>query len=190
MFPGGRRVPASLLALVIGILGLAGCGGGAGRSTSTSTSSASSPGTVAAGAASDRGSVCRRGYAAVLARPGRVSVGRVRLRPATGGNAEPECRVSAGAIRAVVNVDGSPQPYQRLERTIVEDGQQFGTQRNFSPPEAVSGVGLDAAWIPSENQLITADHRHLITVTLLWPHTRETDRVQLARSLARIALGT
>ncbi len=147
--------------------------------TSASASAEAVPGRIG---------LCRRAYAVVLARPARVRVARVRLRPGTGGNAEPECRITAGAIRTVVNVDSSPQPYQRLERTIVEDGQQFGTQRNFSPPEAVSGVGLDAAWIPDQTKLITADHRVLVTVTIAWPHTRETDQVRLARSLARVAL--
>ena len=59
-------------------------------------------------------------------------------RVATGNNGSPECHFAARRVLVVVNVDSSPQPYSRLERTIVEDGQQFGTERNFTPPQTTS----------------------------------------------------
>jgi hypothetical protein len=104
---------------------------------------------------------------------------------APGNNGEPECRLSAGRVRVVVNGDASTQPYQRLEREIVEDGQAFGTVRSFAPPQAVPGVGLDAAWLPSLDQLITADRRELVTVTVTWRAAVTAKRalaVRLARS--------
>jgi hypothetical protein len=86
-------------------------------------------------------------------------------------------------LRVVVNVDASPQPYTRLERTIVEAGQQFGTVRSFAAPVAVGGLGLDAAWLPDQDELITADQRRLITVTVSWKGSRRP-RQALARALA------
>ncbi len=101
-----------------------------------------------------------------------------------GNNAQPECRLSAGPVRAVINVDSSPQPYQRLERTIVEDGQQFGAVREFASPQSVAGVGLDAAWLPDQSKLITADSRRLVSVTVAWPEAAAPRRRRLARLLA------
>jgi hypothetical protein len=93
----------------------------------------------------------------------------------------------AGRVRVAVNLDGSPQAYQRLEREIVEDGQQFGTVRSFAAPVAIDGVGLDAAWLPDQNELITADQRRLITVRLEWRASRRAQQA-LARSLAQLYL--
>jgi hypothetical protein len=108
----------------------------------------------------------------------------------TGNNGAPECRLRYGRVRVVVNVDSSPQPYMRLEREIVEDGQQFGAVRSFPPPQAVGGVGLDAAWLPGLDQLITADQRVLITVTVPQPRDRATARRGLAVRLARSYLAS
>ncbi|MEA2159169.1 MAG: hypothetical protein QOD66_1549 [Solirubrobacteraceae bacterium] len=88
----------------------------------------------------------------------------------------------------MVNLDGSPQAYQRLERTIVEDGQQFGTARSFAAPVAVPGLGLDAAWLPDQSTLITTDGRRLISVRVSWA-ARRAPRRALAQALARRYLG-
>jgi hypothetical protein len=133
-------------------------------------------------------SVCTAAASATLARAAGVPVASVQAVAATGNNAQPECRLSAGRLQAVVNVDASPQPYQRLERTIVEDGQQFGAVRNFSPPVAVGGVGLDAAWLPDQNRLITADRSRLVSVTLDWPAASPSRRRAVAGLLARSSL--
>ena len=85
-----------------------------------------------------------------------------------GNNAEPECQFRGPRMAVVVNVDSSPQPYQRLERTIEEDGQQFGTERNFTPPVTVPKLGLDAAWVPDQSKLLTTDGRSLLTITVAW----------------------
>jgi len=89
----------------------------------------------------------------------------------------------------VVNIDSSPQPYQRLERTIVEDGQQFGTERSFAPPQAVKQPGLDAARLPDQSKLLTTDGRSLITVTVAWRGQKRTRQLALAELTARRYLG-
>lgn len=91
----------------------------------------------------------------------------------------------AARVRAVVNVDSSSQPYFRLERTIVEAGQQFGAVRTFAAPVAVRGIGLDAAWLPDVSELVTADRTALYTVTVSGG-LRAPARKAVAELLARL----
>jgi hypothetical protein len=112
----------------------------------------------------------------------------VRAAAGVGNNAEPQCVIRGARASATVNLDSSPQPYQRLERAIVELGQQFGTVREVAPPETIAHLGLDAAWIPSMSQVLTSDGRRLITITIEWPHTPRSMRRALAIALARVYL--
>lgn len=122
-----------------------------------------------------------------------VSTGLVRSTATTGNNSFPECHFAATSagrrVTVIVNVDSSPQPYFRLERTIVEDGQQFGVQRNFSPPQTVSHLGLDAAWVPDQRLLLTTDGKALISVTIGWRGAGPGRRVALAKAAAQAYLG-
>jgi hypothetical protein len=86
-------------------------------------------------------------------------------------------------------VDSSPQAYQRLERTIVEDGQQFGRTRGFTPPQTVPKLGLDAAWLPDQSKLMTTDGTRLITVTVQWRGVGLRRQRTLAAGAARRYLG-
>jgi hypothetical protein len=114
----------------------------------------------------------------------------VSAKAGTGNNGQPQCvfRVARPRVSVVVNLDSSPQPYQRLERLIVEDGQQFGAVRSFSPPEAVTHLGLDAAWLPDLLQLVTTDGKRLITVTVRWRGSRMAMDRALARTEAKLYL--
>lgn len=89
----------------------------------------------------------------------------------------------------VANVDTAPQPYERLERTIVEDGQQFGQTRGFTPPQTVPRLGLDASWLPDQAKLLTTDGTRLISVSVAWPGAGQTRRRALADAAARPYLG-
>ena len=79
------------------------------------------------------------------------------------------CTAAGRRLVVIVNVDSSPQPYARLERAIVENGQQFGTERTFAPPQTVSHLGLDASWFPDLDQLLTTDGTCLITISVHRP---------------------
>jgi hypothetical protein len=129
----------------------------------------------------------------VVARAAHLATAAVSEKATTGNNASPEChfagRNGARRVLVVVNVDSSPQPYQRLERTIVEDGQQFGTERNFTPPVTVPKLGLDAAWLPDQAKLLTTDGRSLITVTVAWPGQKRARQLALAELMARRYVG-
>ena len=130
--------PSAILGLLAG-LALVGCGESS-RSSATSTK---------AGARPKPPPVCAPAAGAVIARDAGVGVGVLTARATMGNNAEPECHFRGPRVSVVVNVDSSPQPYQRLERTIEEDGQQFSTERTFTPPVTVPKLGLDAAWVPA-----------------------------------------
>jgi hypothetical protein len=130
----------------------------------------------------------------VIARAVGVGLVAVSTNVGTGNNGEPQCGFAAGGagrrrVVLVANVDTSPQPYGRLERAIVEAGQQFGTVRTFAPPQTVSHLGLDASWFPDLSELMTTDGRALITVTVKWPRAPQRRQRELAAAVARTYLG-
>ncbi|MBV9007000.1 MAG: hypothetical protein JOZ98_09280 [Solirubrobacterales bacterium] len=133
--------------------------------------------------------VCAPAAGVAIARYAGVGVGVLKARATTGNNAEPECHFRGPGVSVVVNIDSSPQPYQRLERTIDEDGQQFSTVRNFAPPVTVPKLGLDAAWVPDQSQLLTTDGRSLLTITVAWRGEKRARQIALATLVARRYLG-
>lgn len=172
------RTAPVIVGLLTG-LALVGCG----------TSSRSSTTSTRAAAQQKPRPVCAPAAGVVIARYAGVGVGVLKARATTGNNAEPECHFRGPGVSVVVNVDSSPQPYQRLERTIDEDSQQFGTVRNFTPPVTVSRLGLDAAWVPDQSQLLTTDGRSLLTITVAWRGEKQARQIALATLVARRYLG-
>ena len=173
-----RHAAPVIVGLLIG-LALVGCGASS-RSSATSTKAAARP---------KPPPVCEPAAGAVIARDAGVGVGVLTARARMGNNAEPECHFRGPRVSVVVNIDSSPQPYQRLERTIDEDSQQFGTVRTFTPPVAVPKLGLDAAWVPDQSQLLTTDGRSLLTITVAWRGEKRARQIALATLVARRYLG-
>ncbi len=172
--------PAALV--IVGLLtalALAGCGTSS-RASATSTKAAAQP---------KPPPVCEPAASTVIARDAGVGASALTARVTMGDNAEPECHFRGPGVSVVVNIDSSPQPYQRLERTIDEAGQQFGTVRNFAPPVSVSKLGLDAAWLPDESKLLTTDGRSLLTITVAWRGENQARQIALATLVARRYLG-
>ncbi len=133
--------------------------------------------------------VCMPAAGVVIARVTGVAAGALGARATTGSNSEPECDFRGPGVSVAVNVDSSPQPYQRLERTIDEDGQQFGTVRDFAPPVTVPKLGLDAAWVPDQSMLLTTDGRNLLSITVAWRGKKQARQIALATLVARKYLG-
>ena len=181
--PRSRPISSRHAALVIvGLLtglALVGCG----------TSSRSSATSTKAAARREPPPVCSPAAGTVIARQAGVGSGALTARATTGNNSEPECRFRGPGVSVAVNIDSSPQPYQRLERTIDEAGQQFGTERNFAPPVSVPKLGLDAAWLPDQSKLLTTDGRSLLTITVAWRGKKRARQVTLAELVARRYLG-
>ena len=124
----------------------------------------------------------------MVARTFKLPSGSVSAAQSTGNNAMPQCSFRARRLTLIANVDSSPQTFQRLERAVVEEAQQFSTARNVPAPERVAGLGLDADWFPFEGQLLTADNRRLITVTVKWPGAAKKRARALSAAVARIYL--
>jgi hypothetical protein len=133
--------------------------------------------------------VCAPAARAEIARVAGVAGARVALRRGESSQATPECRFRAGAVRVTVDVDGFPQPYFRLERTAIEDEQQFGTVRLEAAPQAITGVGIEAYWFPTEQKVMVTEGRRLITVLVAWPGAWSRRRETLAKAIARRYLG-
>lgn len=111
----------------------------------------------------------------------------------TGNNAMPQCSLRAhrsrpAGVKLTANVDTAPQPYFVLERAVVEASQQFTTRRMIAPPEAVTGLGIGAAWFPAERQLMTTDGKKLITISVSWGGVSQGRRRSLAETVARAYL--
>jgi hypothetical protein len=138
-------------------------------------------------------SVCvPRARAAVAGRLG-VPVAAVSQSVSAGNNGMPECVLTARrsgepAVRVTVNLDNGPQPYFRLERTVVEASQQFGTVRLYAAPQQIPGLGLDADWFPDGDYVMTTDGARLMTATVGWPHSTQAQRRALAQTAARAFL--
>jgi hypothetical protein len=97
--------------------------------------------------------------------------------------------VRAGGLRVTANVDTSPQPYARLERTIVESSQQFSAVE-LVQPQPVARLGLDAAWFGDTGAVMTADAKRLLTVTVDWRGAPASRRRGLAIAVARAYLAS
>lgn len=174
--------PRDAARVIVGLLtglALVGCGTTS-RSSATSTKTAMHPKPPL---------VCMPAAGVVIARVTGVAAGALGARATTGSNSEPECDFRGPGVSVAVNVDSSPQPYQRLERTIDEDGQQFGTVRDFAPPVTVPKLGLDAAWVPDQSMLLTTDGRNLLSITVAWRGKKQARQIALATLVARKYLG-
>jgi hypothetical protein len=177
-----RRLSATALArpAILVVLLLAGCGG--------STTTTHSTGAVSAGqrVAPLCPPVARQAMAHFLA----VPASSIAPATSTGNNAMPQCTFKASGVAKrpivlIANVDSGPQPYFVLERTAVEESQQFTASRMIAAPQTVSGLGLDAYWFPAETRLMTTDGARLITVSVVWHGARQARERALAEALAR-----
>lgn len=138
-------------------------------------------------------SVCLPDARRAVARTFAVPSSAVAVAAAVGNNAYPQCTfgvsLAHGAhVQVVANADNGPQPYFVLERTEVEETQQFTAQRMIAAPTPVSGLGLDAWWFPAEPKLMTTDGVQLITITVNWAHATQARKRALAEMLARLYL--
>ncbi len=170
---------APVIVVLLAGLALVGCGTSS-RSSASSRNAASRP---------QPPPVCAPAAGMVIARDTGVGAGALEARATTGNNAEPECHFHGPGVSVTVNIDSSPQPYQRLERTIEEDEQQFAAVREFRPPVTVPKLGLDASWVPDQSKLLTTDGRNLLTITVAWRGEKRARQIALATLVARRYLG-
>jgi hypothetical protein len=140
---------------------------------------------------------CSASARRALARSSGIAVDSVVGSPFTASGGEASCRFSArdraaGALDVVAELDGAPQAYYRLDREVVEFGQNviwdhLGARAD---PYPIPHLGLAADWFPSENQLVTTDGVRLITIVVTSVSAGAGGDARVAASLARTYLGT
>jgi hypothetical protein len=169
------------LALVLPVaLALGGCGGSARTAKPHAHRAAQAP-------------VCAPAASAAVARFLGVGEAGVSARVTTSSQATPECDLrvmehGGRVVRVATALDSSPQPYFRLERTVVEASQQFSSVK-LPFPQHIAHLGLDAAWFPGPGQVMTTDGHRLVTVTVKWPDAPARRRRALAEATAKRFLG-
>jgi hypothetical protein len=134
---------------------------------------------------------CARRARSELARGAGVLGGSVEAHPYTAASSARACRLrtAAGGPTVIVMLDSAPQAYTRLEREVVEYGQNVLHSGRRVYPRTVKRLGLDADWFAAENRLLTTDGVRLITVKLRWRSADPGRREALAIRLARVYLG-
>lgn len=145
--------------------------------------------------ASRSASVCLPGARAAVGRSLAVPTGAVAFAQTTGDNAEPQCsykaRLANGKrVTIIANVDSSPQPYFRLDRTYEEAEQVFTPNRLTPPPQNIKGLGLEADWFPMQSQLMTTDGYRLITMSFKWPGATQKRERTVGETVSRTYLHT
>jgi hypothetical protein len=144
-------------------------------------------------ATSAHSTVCTQQSRAAIARVLAVPSQGISARAATGNNGMPQCSFSitmpgARSVEVTANVDTAPQAAFRLMRTIVE-GTQVWSAAKPAPPQNITGLGIEASWFPSEQQLFTGDGVRLITVSIDWRRAASARKTALAEAVARTYLG-
>jgi hypothetical protein len=116
-------------------------------------------------------------------------VGRSRPFDAPSGSAG--CRIEGPRLTAIVLIDSAPQPYVRMERKVVEYGQnvEWTTLPARAFPRSIKHLGLDADWFPLESRLLTTDGVRLTEVKLKAPAIGPRQREDIAIRLSRAYLG-
>jgi hypothetical protein len=163
---------------------IAGCGSSSNSERPTPPASPAQP-TTTSTATQRLAPPCSRRARAVVER----AAGHATAHPFTSPRLAASCRLEAGALTVISRLDSAPQAYTRLERQIVEYGQNVLHSGARSFPQSIKRLGLDAHWLAAEDRLLTTDGVRLIDVKVRWPSASETAQKELAIRLARVYLG-
>jgi hypothetical protein len=134
---------------------------------------------------------CSRPAQIRLARTAALRRGSVDASPFTAASGASGCllRAAGAAPTLIVQLDSAPQAYTRLERQIVEYGQNVIHSGRQAYPRSIKHLGLDADWLAAEDRIITTDGVRLVNIKVRWPSASGAAREALAIRLARVYLG-
>ena len=132
---------------------------------------------------------CSRRARISLARDTGLRPGLIDASPFTAASGASGCRLQAPGVTVIVQLDSAPQAYTRLERQIVEYGQNVLHSGRQEYPRSIKHLGLDAHWLAAENRILTTDGVRLVNVKVRWTSTDADARRALAIRLARVDLG-
>jgi len=148
------------------------------------------------GATAALASPCSSRARAALAAAAAIPPASIAATPFTASSGAASCRFTAalppaGRLEVAAELDSAPQAYYRLERQIVETGQNviWEHQPESAYPVRVAHLGLDAAWFAGAGQLATTDGVRLVTVVVAAGPPRAGRRELIATRLARAYLG-
>jgi hypothetical protein len=134
---------------------------------------------------------CSRRARISLARETGLRPGLIDASPFTAASGASGCRLRGvgGEPTVIVQLDSAPQAYPRLERQIVEYGQNVLHSGTQEYPRSIKHLGLDAHWLAAENRILTTDGVRLVNVKIRWNSASSDAREALAIRLARVYLG-
>jgi hypothetical protein len=132
---------------------------------------------------------CSRRARISLARDTGLRPGLIDASPFTAASGASGCRLEAFGVTVIVQLDSAPQAYTRLERQIVEYGQNVLHSGRQEYPRSIKHLGLDAHWLAAENRILTTDGVRLVNVKIRWTSASSDARAALAIRLARVYLG-
>src|SRR5262249_32920053 len=173
------------LILVVPAVALIGCGSSS--SAPMASSPAPTPAQTSATPVASKPLPPPSSHRAIRAIPGGVS----SAKPFTARSSAAGCPLEGRELNAIVMIDAAPQPYYRLEREVVEFGQNVDWSKvpASAYPRTIKHVGLDANWFPLQNRLLTTDGVRLVTVKLHAPQLGSTERRAVAIKMAGAYLG-
>ena len=134
---------------------------------------------------------CSRRARISLARETRLRPGLIDASPFTAASGASGCLLKAlgTGVTVIVQLDSAPQAYTRLERQIVEYGQNVLHSGRQEYPRSIKHLGLDAHWLAAENRILTTDGVRLVNVKIRRTSASSDAREALAIRLARVYLG-
>jgi hypothetical protein len=132
---------------------------------------------------------CSRRARISLARETGLRPGLIDASPFIAASGASGCRLQALGVTVIVQLDSAPQAYTRLERQIVEYGQNVLHSGRQEYPRSIKHLGLDAHWLAAENRILTTDGVRLVNVKIRWILASSDAREALAIRLARVYLG-
>jgi hypothetical protein len=133
---------------------------------------------------------CTRRARIRLARAVRQTPAAIEASPFIAASSASGCRLrAASGPTVIVLLDSAPQAYTRLERQIVEYGQNVLHSGRQEYPRSIKHLGLDADWLAAENRILTTDGVRLVNVKIRWTSASSDARKALAIGLARVYLG-
>jgi hypothetical protein len=181
-----------IVVVVLAAIVVGGCGSSSdsGRDASQAAPTQVTP-TVAAAAKTRLAPACSRRARISLARQTGRRADLIDASPFTAASGASGCRLRGlgAGVTVIVQLDSAPQAYTRLERQIVEYGQNVLHSGRQEYPRSIKHLGLDAHWLAAENRILTTDGVRLVNVKIRWTSASSDAREALAIRLARVYLG-
>lgn len=113
----------------------------------------------------------------------------LQLRPFSQPDGARACRITADRDRLslVVGIDTQPQAQFRLDKQVTEYGQGviWFHQGDAAYPQYIAHLGVEADWLPANDELLETDGLRLITILVVRTPAGDGPRRPIAVALGR-----